>query len=105
MEVVDVHKKVLVKNKYNDLQHWMKNPKHVYIGRHNHYVGAPHSKWANPYSAKKYGREECIKMYRTYVLNNAELMSSLDELKGKKLGCWCAPLPCHGDVLVELCNK
>ncbi len=21
------------------------------------------------------------------------------ELRGKRLGCWCAPLPCHGDVL------
>jgi hypothetical protein len=19
--------------------------------------------------------------------------------------CWCAPLPCHGDVLLELANK
>ena len=23
-------------------------------------------------------------------------------LKGKKLGCWCKPECCHGDVLVEL---
>jgi hypothetical protein len=21
------------------------------------------------------------------------------ELRGKVLGCWCAPLPCHGHVL------
>lgn len=26
------------------------------------------------------------------------------ELKGKILGCWCAPLPCHGDTLAELAN-
>lgn len=29
-------------------------------------------------------------------------MNSLHELNGKVLGCWCAPGPCHGDVLVEL---
>lgn len=26
------------------------------------------------------------------------------ELKGKDLVCWCAPLPCHADVLLELAN-
>jgi len=29
---------------------------------------------------------------------------ALPELKGKRLGCWCAPLPCHGDILRELCE-
>ena len=29
-------------------------------------------------------------------------MASLGELGGKRLGCWCAPLSCHGDVLVKL---
>ena len=23
-------------------------------------------------------------------------------MKGKNLGCWCNPEPCHGDVLLEL---
>lgn len=27
-----------------------------------------------------------------------------DELRGRDLVCWCAPLSCHGDVLVELAN-
>lgn len=27
------------------------------------------------------------------------------ELKGKRLGCWCKPAPCHGDVLVELIEE
>ena len=29
-------------------------------------------------------------------------MFSLSELKDKNLGCWCAPSPCHGDVLIKL---
>jgi hypothetical protein len=24
------------------------------------------------------------------------------ELKGKRLGCYCAPKPCHGDVLARV---
>jgi len=24
------------------------------------------------------------------------------EFKGKRLGCWCKPLACHGDIWVEL---
>ena len=28
-----------------------------------------------------------------------------DELSGKRLGCFCAPLPCHGDVLAEIANS
>jgi hypothetical protein len=26
----------------------------------------------------------------------------LEPLRGKRLACWCAPLWCHGDVIVEL---
>lgn len=31
-------------------------------------------------------------------------MKDLHELKGKVLGCWCAPNSCHGDVLTELAD-
>lgn len=26
------------------------------------------------------------------------------ELRGKDLVCWCYPLPCHGDVLLQIAN-
>ena len=29
-------------------------------------------------------------------------VDALGELRGKDLVCWCAPLPCHADVLLEL---
>jgi hypothetical protein len=29
-------------------------------------------------------------------------MAALPELKDKILGCYCKPLACHGDVLVDL---
>lgn len=73
----------------------------VYIGRA---CGKwPESKWANPYKIGRDGsREQVIRMYRDYVLNSPELIAALPELRNKILGCWCNPLPCHGDVLVEL---
>ena len=69
------------------------------------YIGRP-SKWGNPFEVGKDGtRSEVIEKYRKWILTQPELLSHLDELKGKVLGCWCSPLPCHGDVLVELIDK
>jgi hypothetical protein len=69
------------------------------------YIGRP-SKWGNPFVVGKDGsREEVIEKYRTYLLQNAELLASLHELKGKILGCWCKPKACHGDVLAEMAGK
>jgi len=68
------------------------------------YIGRP-SKWGNPFTIGRDGsRAEVIEKYRDYILNNLELLACLQELRGKTLGCWCAPQPCHGDVLVELVN-
>ena len=30
---------------------------------------------------------------------------TLNELEGKKLGCFCSPLSCHGDVLLYLIRR
>lgn len=85
--------------------HHKKSPYDVYIGRP--------SKWGNPFSHKsgtlaKYkvsSREEAIKKYEEWIVTQPHLMNSLHELRGKKLGCWCRPLSCHGDVLSKLANK
>ncbi len=67
----------------------------VYIGRG--------SKWGNRFVIGKDGdREEVIRKYREWILKNDYLLSCLEELKDKVLGCYCKPLACHGDVLVEL---
>jgi hypothetical protein len=69
------------------------------------YIGRP-SKWGNPFTVGKDGsREEVIKKYRAWILTQPLLITEVKELKGKVLGCWCKPLPCHGDVLVELANR
>lgn len=65
------------------------------------YIGRP-VKWGNPF---KFGtREQNIARYETWIKTQPELMSALHELKGKVLGCWCAPKACHGDVLARLAD-
>jgi hypothetical protein len=73
------------------------------------YIGRP-SKWGNPYShifgkgIPVKNREEAIQRYKDFITEGAgcHLLRDLHELKDKILGCWCPPLPCHGDVLIEL---
>jgi hypothetical protein len=62
------------------------------------------SVWGNPHKMASDGsnRAEVIEAFREYILTRHDLLGYLDELRGKRLACWCAPLPCHGDVLIEL---
>lgn len=80
----------------------------VYIGRACNMGGwrLPQSKWYNPYSVKQYGRDGALDRYRKYIeANENNLLNDLHELAGKRLGCWCKPSPCHGDILRELFSR
>jgi hypothetical protein len=69
------------------------------------YVGRP-SKWGNPFVIGRDGnRKEVIVKYEAWILGEVELLRCLPELAGKKLGCWCAPQPCHAEVLKELVDS
>ena len=77
----------------------------VYIGRALPEHGIDDSKWGNPFvmaNESDTERERVITAYREWVVAQPELVGSLEELRSQRLGCWCAPKPCHGDVLVEL---
>ena len=77
---------------------------HCKRAKHDVYIGRP-SKWGNPFEIGKDGdRETVICKYREWVVTQPRLMAALPELRGKVLGCWCAPQACHGDVLVSLAN-
>lgn len=77
----------------------------IYIGRRNNRYGLPESDWANPYVIGRDGtRDEVIQRYRDYLRDQPELLIRLSELRGKRLGCWCAPNACHGHVLAELAD-
>jgi len=76
----------------------------VYIGRG--------SVWGNDFShlpntkARFHvvDRSTAIACYRQQLWRRLEAgdvsLEELAALQGKRLGCWCAPKPCHGEVLV-----
>ena len=74
------------------------------------YVGRP-SEWGNPFSHLKSSAaeykvdsvEEAVDAFYGYAITRlAQDPKWLDPLKDKVLACWCAPKPCHGDVIVRL---
>lgn len=69
------------------------------------YIGRP-STYGNPYVIGQDGsRQEVIEKHRAWLLGQPDLVRRVKEdLAGKVLACFCAPLPCHGDTLAELAN-
>jgi hypothetical protein len=62
------------------------------------------SKWANPYKIGRDGtREEVIAKFECHLYDTG-LFNDIHELRGRDLACWCAPEPCHGDLLLRLAN-
>lgn len=70
----------------------------VYIGRG--------SRWGNPFRIGQDGtRAEVIEKYRRHLFANPELMDAVGTLRGQRLGCFCHPLACHGDVLAAIADR
>lgn len=65
--------------------------------------------WGNPFKIdRNTSRSEVIEKYRRWIAKRPHLVEALAaevEEKGGRLGCWCAPQRCHGDVLVELLEE
>ncbi|WP_365701192.1 DUF4326 domain-containing protein [Sphingomonas sp.] len=49
-------------------------------------------------------RAMVIAKYAAWLRTQHHLLRALDELRGHDLFCFCAPLPCHGDLLLRLAN-
>ncbi len=85
----------------------------VYIGR------GPNSVWGNPWEIGPDGtRDEVCDRYETWLRTGRDfghpeatetrrgvILLSLPTLKGKRLGCWCAPQRCHGETLLTLLEE
>jgi hypothetical protein len=59
------------------------------------------TEWGNPFEMPVDGdRSTVIGLYAEHYLPyKPGLIAKLADLRGKALGCWCAPEACHGDVL------
>lgn len=82
----------------------------VYIGRPRKANGIPDPPargcFGNPFVMKTEAeRGEVVRRFELYFLNRIETDEAFREavlrLRGKKLGCFCSPKPCHGDVIVK----
>ena len=113
MSIENVKVKYIRPKGYNNLKEWVKDTKNEYIGRagivfiDGERYPKRSSPFQNPFKIGKDGdRDEVIDKYRSYIIDNIEkneiLMKQLINMKGKRLGCWCYPDACHGDVLLEL---
>ena len=115
MSVVNCKVK-FIRPAYNNLKEWMDDPNNIYVARNGvvfvDKVRYPRisSPFANPYKVGKDGdRETVITKYEDYIIEkiekNPKLKDQIKEMKGKNLGCWCHPLPCHADVLLRIINE
>jgi hypothetical protein len=92
----------------SELQRWRDEGALVRISRP--------SRWGNPFPVGPDGdRGEVLARYRAWLdgegtetlaagkttVSRAWVLEHLPDLAGKVLACWCAPEPCHGDVLAD----
>ncbi|MGD2065703.1 MAG: DUF4326 domain-containing protein [Candidatus Bathyarchaeota archaeon] len=77
------------------------------------FIGRP-SKWGNPfYVGGLQDRSKACEKFKIWLAGKIKAPHGqvpptkeeiIKELKGKRLGCYCAPLECHGDAYVEICE-
>lgn len=112
-KVVNVKVKYIRSEGYANLKEWMEDEENVYIGRggvvfiEKERFPKRGSKFLNPFKIGRDGnRDEVLQKYKIYICDklkeDKKLMDELNKMKGKKIGCWCCPEKCHGDILVEI---
>jgi hypothetical protein len=90
--------------------HCEKESYDIYIGRER----GTNQHFGNPFRIGDWGytRKESIKAFSLWIKGEDFLdleqerrqwiLDNLHTLEGQTLGCWCKPLPCHGDVYAEI---
>jgi hypothetical protein len=78
----------------------------VYMSHRNRRYGLAAGPLANPYAITiDIGRERSLKQYRSRLAaliksRNAVILAALRDLnKDSVLVCWCAPQPCHAEII------
>lgn len=81
----------------------------VYIGRHgknkNGYFGNLHPIGMCNICKRSHDRADAIESYKVYFLKRVQedeiFKTHVLALAGKRLGCFCRPHACHGDIIVD----
>jgi hypothetical protein len=86
----------------NKVVHCKKAPKGSF-----HYIGRP-SPLGNPFPlddpTDDDARRNVIEQYAEWFAGRVDdpaFRAEVEKVRGKDLGCWCAPRPCHGDVILS----
>ena len=79
----------------------------VYVGRTG--LGFV-SEFGNPYRIGRDGsRKDVIDKFKKYFLNrlttDKQFREQVELLKGQRLGCFCKPRDCHGDIIAAYLNQ
>ncbi len=79
------------------------------IDRYDVYIGRG-SLFGNPIPLRyKQQRGSTLTKFQEYFYKRLTLdqnfKSEVQKLKGLRLGCFCKPQPCHGDIIAEYLNK
>ncbi|KAK3095395.1 hypothetical protein FSP39_014164 [Pinctada imbricata] len=90
MEILNIRDAILSNG--ITLEQWTSDENNIYMGK------IADNKWSNPYA--HYPKKGAMRLYEQHIRDN--LWNNLHELKGKTLGCWCYPYPCHADILKRL---
>jgi hypothetical protein len=64
------------------------------------------SPFGNPFHITEHcSRKRSIELYQERfnyrIAHDSLFYAAVEALRGKKLACWCTPLPCHGDVIIN----
>lgn len=99
--VIQITRVINIKNE-PFYQEGKSSPYYEYIGRGSY--------WGNPYSMYEEGdsREEVIRKFKydfDYDRFPNKSKEQVFQLAGKRLGCFCKPNSCHGDVLADFLNS
>jgi hypothetical protein len=80
----------------------------TYVGHAGPRHDWPESDFANPFlRMQNTDRPGMVRRYWEWLHDQPNLLRRITdgELSGHALGCWCAPKPCHADVLAEEVNR
>lgn len=103
---IDITRVINIKNN-PELSSVDSSEEYQYIGRGS-YWGNPHSMYESMEDSDEDPREAVIRMYK-YDFDYDKFLNidknKVFELAGKRLGCFCKPNACHGDILADFLNQ
>ena len=84
-----------------DLLAWRADNRNIYAGRYHPILGSPG--FGNPYTVSKFGRNECLELYRQNTLRTLSVKQKTTIREARFVACHCQKdeLSCHVTALID----